>query len=217
MRSCEIRRLAWGVFLGVPSLSLAACGSAAPPVSAHQPVEARPHPAGVSVDPLLSLPRAADSASTGRGVVVLTEPVDTRAARRVVRAFYAAVVDEAADDLAILCEPTALAKISPRSRNERLLTSWQRRFERLDYHALSTEVFYRESDMEVHTARDAALVGSTRSLPAESFPKGAEVLIRTPIVGSSSGKLFGNDLVFLLKPGPTGYKIALVYEDFRLP
>ena len=216
MRWCELFRLAWIVLCSLPSAGLAACGS--PPDSAsarNQGADFQPHPPGVSVDPVLSLPRAADSASTGRGVVVLAEPVDTRAARRVVNAFYAAVVDEAADDLTLLCEPTAQGRISRKSRPERLVALWQRRFERLDYHALSTEVFYRESEMEIHTARDAAAVASSRSLP--ELPKAAEVLIRTPIVGGSSGKLFGSDLVFLLRPGPTGYKIALVYEDFRLP
>jgi hypothetical protein len=161
------------------------------------------------------LPKPADSGSTARGVVVLSEPVDTRAARRVITAFYAAVVQEAADDLGVLCEPTAQARISRKSRPERLVVFWQKRFERLDYHSLSTEVFYRDSEMEVHTARDAAAVGSTRSLP--DLPKAAEVLIRTPIVGSNSARLFGSDLVFLLRPGPAGYKIAQVYEDFRLP
>jgi hypothetical protein len=163
----------------------------------------------------MALPRPTDSGATARGIVVLAEPVDTRAARRVVSAFYAAVVDEATEDLTVLCEPTAQSRISRKSRPERLVALWQRRFERLDYRALSTEVFYRESEMEVHTARDAAALGAYRALP--ELPKAAEVLIRTPIVGSNSAKLFGSDLVFLLRPSPAGYKIAQVYEDFRLP
>jgi hypothetical protein len=146
---------------------------------------------------------------------VLAEPIDTRAARRVVVAFYDAVGKESVDDLALLCEPTAQARISRRSRPERVLSFWQKRFERLDYRSLATEVFYRETEMEVHTARDAAAVGSTRSLP--DLPKGAEVLIRTPIVGASSSRLFGSDLVFLLRPSPAGYKVAQIFEDFRLP
>jgi hypothetical protein len=198
--------------LSVVCMALVACGPTPAKVAA--PNE-RPHPPGVGVDPVMSLPRPTDSGSTGRGIVVLAEPIDTRAARRVVKAFYAAVVDEATDDLTVLCEPTAQSRISRKSRPERLVVLWQRRFERLDYRALSTEVFYRESEMEVHTARDAAALGAARSLP--ELPKAAEVLIRTPIVGSNSAKLFGNDLVFLLRPSPAGYKIAQVYEDFRLP
>jgi hypothetical protein len=194
--------------------ALSAC-AAAPPNVASPNDQAHPHAPGVGVDPVMSLPKPADSGSTARGIVVLTEPMDTRAARRVVNAFYAAVVDEATDDMTLLCEPTAQARISRKSRPERLIALWQRRFERLDYHALSTEVFYRESEMEVHTARDAAAVGTARSLP--ELPKAAEVLIRTPIIGGNSTRLFGNDLVFLLRPGPAGYKIAQVYEDFRLP
>jgi hypothetical protein len=166
------------------------------------------------VDRVVALPKAAESATADHGIVVLTEPVDTRAARRVVEAFFAAIVDEALDDLGVLCEASA-TQIGSRSRKERLVASWQRRFERLDYRSLSTEVFYRPSEMEIHTARDAAAVRSFRFLPAP--PKGAEVLIRTPIVGANASRLFGGDLVFLLKPGGAGYKIAEVFEDFRLP
>lgn len=200
-----------------PLLAICALGAcAAAPANVASPSDqSHPHPPGVGVDPVMSLPKAADSGSTNRGIVVLTEPIDTRSARRVVNAFYAAVVDEATDDMTLLCEPTAQARVSRKSRPERLIALWQRRFERLDYRALSTEVFYRESEMEVHTARDAAAVGTSRSLP--ELPKAAEVLIRTPIVGGNSTRLFGNDLVFLLRPGPAGYKIAQVYEDFRLP
>jgi hypothetical protein len=200
--------------LSALTVALAACATATAKVDTPNDRE-HPHPPGVGVDPVMSLPRPADSGSTGRGIVVLAEPVDTRAARRIVNAFYAAVVGEATDDLTVLCEPTAQSRVSRKSRPERLVALWPRRFERLDYRALSTEVFYRESEMEVHTARDAAALSATRSLP--ELPKAAEVLIRTPIVGSSSSRLFGNDLVFLLRPGPAGYKIAQVYEDFRLP
>jgi hypothetical protein len=162
------------------------------------------------------LPKSASSASTDQGVVVLAEPVDTRSARRVVDEFFAAVVNESIDDLALLCEPTAQFKVSPRSHSRNgLVMFWQKRFEGLDYRALVTEVFYRSGEMEVHTASDAAALSSSRSLPV--LPKGAEVLVRTPIVGQSFSRLFGTDLVFLLKPGPTGYKIAEVFEDFRLP
>lgn len=175
-----------------------------------------PHAPGVAVDPVLPTPKPAWSGSTERGVVVLAEPVDTRAARRVVDAFFAAVVGEALDDLSQLCEPSAHARVSARSpARSGLVTFWQKRFERLDYRSLATEVFYRSSEMEVHTAGDAAALGAMRALPR--VPTEAEVLIRTPIVGLATPRLFGNDLVFLLRPGAAGYKIAELYEDFRLP
>lgn len=173
------------------------------------------HAPGVAVDPVLSLPKASESATTDHGVVVLTEPIDTRSARSVVEAFFTAVVDEAIDDLVLLCESNAKFHVSPRSRSDALAAFWKRRFDRLDYHSLATEVFYRESEMEVHSAHEPATVGLSRSLPV--LPKRAEVLVRTPIVGASSSRLFGSDIVFLLRPGPSGYKIAEVYEDFRLP
>jgi len=197
------------------SLLLAACARNSEAVAVPEPgPSTRPHAPAVAVDPVLTLPKPAETGSAEHGVVVLAEPVDTRAARRVVEAFFSAVVDESVDDLSLLCDSKAEARISARSRPTSLLVFWQKRFDRLDYRALSTEVFYRESEMEVHTARDASTVGLSRSVPMSL--SGAEVLIRTPIVANSS-RLFGSDLVFLLKPSPTGYKIAQVIEDFRLP
>src|SRR5262249_18344146 len=153
-----------------------------------------------------ALPKASETAAADHGVVVLTEPVDTRSARSVVESFFKTVVDEAPDDMALLCDANARFHVGPRSRAEPLVAVWRRRLERLDYRTLSTEVFYRESEMEVHSAHEPSTVGLSRALPV--FPKRAEVLIRTPMVGASAPRLFGSDIVFLLRPGPSGYKIA---------
>jgi hypothetical protein len=59
-------------------------------------------------------------------------------------------------------------------------------------------------------------------------PRSEEVLVRVPIVGQYAAKLMGDEIVFLLKPessprgdppprARTGYTIAELYEDFRLP
>lgn len=210
-RSVRFAALLWAA---VP----AACASAGTrdPVAVPEPTPLSPrHAPGVAVDPILALPKASETATTDHGVVVLAEPVDTRSARSVVEAFFTAVVDESLDDLSLLCEPNAKFHVSPRSRTDSLVTFWKRRFDRLDYRSLATEVFYRESEMEVHTAHEPATVALSRSLPV--FPKRAEVLVRTPMLGTNASRLFGSDIVFLLRPGPSGYKIAEVYEDFRLP
>jgi hypothetical protein len=43
--------------------------------------------------------------------------------------------------------------------------------------------------------------------------------VRVPIAGASRGavQFFGDEIVFLLRPTAQGYKIAEVYEDFRVP
>jgi hypothetical protein len=204
-----------------------------------------PRPPGMAIDPVLELPHAAASAEPVAGLAVLYEPVDPEPARRVVRAFFEAVVVESMPELEDVMERGAHTRANTKMRAEPALPWWQRRFERLDYTALGAEVFYRRSNMEARTARDAAAPG--RPLPAN--PRGDDVVVRVPISGQAADKLFGSELVFLVKkskepnpgtdPAPTGgpasrsrpaepaghpsplafggYKIAELFEDFRLP
>lgn len=198
-------------------------------------VSAAPRPPGIALDPVLGLPHAAASAEPIAGLAVLSEPVDPEPARRVVRAFFEAVVVESIPALEQVVERGAHTRPNTKTRAEPALPWWQRRFERLDYTALGAEVFYRRSDMEARTARDAGAPG--RPLPTN--PRGDDVVVRVAISGQAADKLFGSELVFLVKktkgqdpsdspsvsgpPGPPspaafgGYKIAELFEDFRLP
>ena len=65
------------------------------------------------------------------------------------------------------------------------------------------------------TGRDAALLSDTRPLPV--VPKEDEVLARVLIVTTRQSPLFADEVFLLLRPGPAGYKIGEIYEDFRLP
>jgi hypothetical protein len=213
------------------ALLAAACGGTltepAAPASGGNPKESKEPkepPASIPVDPPFELPLAAATARAGSGVVVLSAPPDPGPIRDVVVAFFDAVVAESTPGLERVVEASARARASGKARPDPALPWWRRRFEVLDYKSLavSSEVFFFPSSLEIRTARDRPHDAS--SLPV--FPRGEEVLVRVPIVGRGAAKLFGSEIVFLLKPQNAGapapspgtpYKIAELYEDFRLP
>jgi len=173
---------------------------------------------GIAVDPELELPAATPSGSSEKGVVVLSAPVDVRPALRVVSDFFEAASAESIEMLERLLDRAAHTRGSPKARPEAALPSWRRRFDRLDYTPLATELVYRAADVKVHTAADAAADSAARLLPI--VPKGDEVLVQVYPVGQAAAKLFGGEVDFVLRPSSssaTGYKIAELVEDFRLP
>jgi hypothetical protein len=206
----------------------AACGGTsaelAAPASAATGTAKEPPPS-IPVDPPFELPLAGATARAESGVVVLAAPPDPGPIRDVVMAFFDAVVAESTPGLERVVEASARARASSKARPDPALPWWRRRFEVLDYKALalSNEVFFFPSSLEIRTARDRPHESSTSSSPV--FPRGEEVLVRVPIVGRGAAKLFGSEIVFLLKPQISGspaapaspYKIAELYEDFRLP
>jgi hypothetical protein len=201
--------------LALGAVHAAACGGAAAP-----PPRAAPDApvAAVPVDPRLVLPRPGASASGTSGLVVLVAPPDPAPVRATVAAFFDAVIAESAPDLEKLVDPAARSRTSTKARPDPALSFWRRRFDALDYTPLASEVFFFPSAMEVHTARDVSTGAGVRGLPV--VPRSEEVLVRVPIVGQSAAKLMGDEIVFLLKPEPSrksGYTIAELYEDFRLP
>src|SRR5690242_2939224 len=129
---------------------------------------------GVAVDPELQLPAATTTGSSEKGVVVLAAPVDVRPALRVVSDFFEAASAESIEMLERLLDRAAHTRGSPKARPEAALPSWRRRFDRLDYTPLATELVYRAADVKVHTAGDAAADGAARLLPI--VPKGDEIL-----------------------------------------
>ena len=170
---------------------------------------------GVAVDPEHELPTAVPKAAATGGLVVLSAPVDVRPAMHVVGAFFEAVGDESPESLERLFDRSARTRASPKARPEAALPSWRRRFERLDYSPLSTELVYRAADVKVYTAGDATAPTTGRALPV--VPKGEEILVRVFPIGPTAAKLLGGEIDFVMKPSAGGYKIGELVEDFRLP
>jgi hypothetical protein len=170
---------------------------------------------GIAIDPELELPAAAPKAAATSGLLVLSAPVDVRPAMHVVGAFFEALGDESPESLERLLDRSARTRASPKARPEAALPSWRRRFERLDYSPLSTELVYRAADVKVYTAADATAPGTGRALPV--VPKGEEILVRVFPIGQTAAKLMGGEIDFVMKPSAGGYKIGELVEDFRLP
>lgn len=170
---------------------------------------------GIALDPELELPAATPKAAATNGLLVLSAPVDVRPAMRVVGEFFEAVGSESPESLERLLDRAARTRASPKARPEAALSSWRRRFERLDYTPLSTELVYRAADVKVYTAADASAPGTGRALPV--VPKGEEILVRVFPVGQTASKLMGGEIDFVMKPSAGSYKIGELVEDFRLP
>jgi len=185
-------------------------GSAAP----QQASADLPHPPGIAVDKVSELPAPAASGRAESGLVVLSEPPDTRPARVIVEAFFVAVTRESLDDLEQLFDRAARVRMNGKARPEAAFPWWRRRLDRLDYTTLGSDVVYRKTDLEIHTPESAAAL---RDRALAIVPRPGELVVRVTTVGPRTAQYFGPELTFLLHSTGAGYKIAEIVEDFRLP
>jgi hypothetical protein len=149
-------------------------------------------------------------------VAVLRAPADVALARELVSRFFRAVVEESPEDLDDLLTEGATTTLG--QGRQPALDSWRARLVRLDYRSLEHSLIYRES--EVETYREVAGVAPhPRGAPLPVTVTGDDLLLRVPILTPRAGRkrLFGDEVWFLLKPGPNGYRIAELVENFQLP
>jgi hypothetical protein len=213
-KSCErsLRPLSTLCALG----SLTACAAATVPVSAPAPGREPPRQApGVAVDPLPELPAPESSATAHTTLGTLREPLNAGKARQVVRQFFRAVVAESPDELEQVLAPQASVEAGNVRQPARAF--WRSRLLQLDYTVLAGQLLYRDVDLEIYRESDQDALGPSRRLPFRIDPD--EIVLRVPITTSWSGRtrLFGDDLVFRLRPAGKTYEIAGIIEDFRLP
>lgn len=194
---------------------LGCAGSAADfPTVTRFPDDPRRAP-GVAVDPSSELPKPAATGSTERGLLSLRSPVDPGAAREVVRAFFRAAVAEAAEELDSLLAQQAWVDSAGMRQPARAF--WRSRLTQLDYRTLSGQLVYRENEVESYRAEDQPELAFGRRLPFQIQPD--EVVIRVPIAVSWTGRprLFGDEVVFRVRPSSGRYEISEILEDFKLP
>lgn len=174
------------------------------------------HAPGVAIDPAPGLPPAREQGNPEQGVVVLRTPADVARARETVREFFRAVVDEDPDKLDSLLDARAWVQVGSQGR-QLARSFWRLRLSRLDYSALAGQLVYRPSEVETYRADDSARLRPARRLPIA--PSGDDVLVRVVIAAPRSGKtrLFGDEIVFLLHPDASAYRITEMAEDFQLP
>jgi hypothetical protein len=207
-------RFAWAIL----TLAGAGCASSSPEIQTAAELSDEPRRApAVAVDPAPGLPPATGSANSTRSMIVLTTPVASEAARDLVRTFFRAVLHEASEQLDQLIGDQAFIQTGSRSSRQSARAFWRTRLVRLDYAALAGQPVYRESEIEIYRAGDAELLASRRDLKLRVA--GDDVLVRVPVAQTRSGRVrvFGEEMLLLLRPHKSGYRIAEMAEDFQMP
>jgi hypothetical protein len=174
-------------------------------------------PDGVVVEPTVELPAPAETQSTDEAVVSLRSPSPDRAALRVVAAFLRAAVTENLEALGDLVTPDA-AVPNKSSGTQPLVDFWRARMRQLHYQVLAGELLYQEADVELYRYADLEEPLPGRPLRPPGMAR-ADVLLRVPlrVTQSATERLFGSDLVLVLRPMRGRLRIRQAIEDFQLP
>jgi hypothetical protein len=189
-------------------------------------------PDGVVVDPSPEFPAAADDATsshpsnTRRGdtadveaaLVALKPPLPDKLARTVVAAFFRAVVAEDAEAIGGLVTADATTPVKARGGALGIADLWRSRLRQFRYRTLANDVLYQEADVELYRYDDLEAL-----LPGRPFrpPEMArtDLLLRVPllVVRAGSDRVFGDEMLFLLRRDKSRYRIRQLIEDFQLP
>ena len=198
---------------------LVGCAARAPDTAAPRAASSSEPPArrapGVAVDPRAALPEANLASATEHGLVVLASPPDPTRARDTVRRFFNAVAREASDEIDRLVGPDAWVETG--AQRQPVRGFWRTRFAQLDYSELGREMVYRDSELETFRPEDLERMGSNR--PSFLETRQGDLVVRAKVRLSWKGRsrLFGDELVFLLRPDGDRFLITEIAEDFRLP
>jgi len=200
---------------------VAACGSRArgPSFATTTDVPDAPRrPDGVVVDPSPELPPSLDVAEPSSSLVALKPPLPVKAARSAVAAFFRAVVAEDTEGLSDLLTPDANAPNKSRGVAPGLLDVWRGRLRHFRYRALAGEALYQESDIEFYRYDDLETLVPGRPLRPVEMTR-ADLLLRVPmlVVRAGSDRVFGDDILFLLRRDRDRFRIRQLVEDFQLP
>lgn len=172
---------------------------------------------GIAVDPAPELPPAARVADPEQGVVVLRAPEDPEAAREVVRGFFRAVSQGSYGELETFVADEAWLSAGAMAGRQKARQYWQMRLSRLDYASLAGSSIFRDGEIETYRAQDLAALRPPRALGVVA--QADDVVVRVPIAAPRSGKtrLFGDEIVFVLRPKGNRYAIVDMAEEFTLP
>ena len=165
---------------------------------------------GISVDPISSVPGAADHATVTESVVTLRAPVGTEAVMALVRRVFEAFHARDARSLEVDLDDNIIdVKSEPQAQKPK----WQwvsdmvtrmkatSAFEQLDVDAM-----YRPQDVEIYAYGELSLPGR----PSRPMAMGTDdVLVRIPIATPRLGAdiLFGDEIRLLLRRDGSRYRI----------
>jgi hypothetical protein len=204
-------------FLLVAVLCLSCASAPAQHATAPAKSDAEPErrAPGVAESSVLVLPAPARAGNSRDQLLLLRSPPATELARGTVREFLRAAVNEASERLEPLLSEQAFVETGNGRQPARAF--WQSRFSQLDYTELRGQLLFRDADVQTFRAEDLARLPANRRMALELGDD--EVAVRVPIRISWAGRtrLFGDELLFRLQPSGSGFEIAEISEDFRLP
>lgn len=175
----------------------------------------RRRPAGVALDPESRLPEPAARGDTAQLLVVLQPPADPNAAQAVVKAFFDAVIREDLAELEKLVDDDASLALDRQGSKRRARATWRTRLAQLDYDRLPARELYRESEVEIYKKDDFDRL-TNRALPQAELGDD-DIVLRVPMLITKLDKvrLFGDEIVFVLKPEGRSFKIVEMIEPYQ--
>ncbi len=201
----------------------------------------RRHPDGVAIDPIAATPEPLEVADASSGVVSLTTPLGSDAARATVRTFFEAVSREDLEALRGTLSSDATS-INPATRvRDRVEYAFTRRFQRFEYFSLASVPFWQDDAMEVLRASEARALWSDTLGPGALGPgapgpvggggaqlaspssgdalDSGDVVVRLAVSAPRSGgtPLLGDTMTFLLRRSAGRYVVHRIVEEFALP
>ena len=210
-KRCSVRSCCARAALATACLSCAA----SPPSLGAGEVHAKRRAPGVAEVHSVELPEPVRAGDSSDQFLLLRAPAAAELARSIVRAFLNATVSEAPERLDTLLAPQAVVDTGAGRQPAR--SYWRSRFAQLDYTELKGQVLFRDADMQTFRAEDLSRLPPSRHIPIDLSDD--EIAVRVPVRVSWTGRtrLFGDELLFRLRPAGTRFEIEEITEDFRLP
>jgi len=196
------------------------CVSRAAFATASELEERRRHPDGVAIDPTSEPPETREEADVENSLVTLRTPLGVdRAVETVGDLFRKIVLEDSSVDALFTRDALAVTTLAAGAGSGSMPPAalfWQQRFRRLDYTKLAGETIFRESELEIYRADDAAMSPPHPAIRLDALSPG-DVVIRAPILTSRVGadRLFGDEIIFWLRRDGDAYKIYRVVEEFQ--
>lgn len=194
-------------------LALVACGPTLG--EAARDFEGRRRPDGVVVDPRSELPAPVEQGDASQSLVSLKTPVSEKAARKVVATFFVAMADENLPELFSLFTSDAVFRSVRGGTPLPLSEAYRARVQRFDYQALRGARVFDEDRVELYRYGD--FDGPlARPLPRPPGMRPSDVALRVPLTTthSNAGRLFGDEVLFVVRRDGETLRIAEVIEDF---
>lgn len=151
-------------------------------------------------------------------VAVLRPPLPEKMALAVISSFFRSITTEDADKLAALLTVDATVTNRSRSGAASMLDYWRARMRRLAYRRVTAEAAYVPAQVEVYRYDDLTVARAGRPVRPPTMMR-SDLIARVPIATTRAGndRLFGDEIVFLLRREQDNLRIREATEDFQLP